>query len=373
VVLSVGGLPLWSQVRAIVLAAIAFAAAGCSADTTRFTDDHFRGQSDATGAIAARSAARRAASGNWTWDGGTAITVTRGDTIDTIAHRHHVPASVIIQANNLDTPNAIQPGRRLVVPRYGPSLTAVAPEAPRVGAAVLVPPNPIPASGSAGGSGAVATAAPAAAPEETPSRISRRAVKSPVAVAETNDARMRAGLSGDHDVVRPLKAANAQPARPAHEHAGPAEARKLVAAAPVEKLAGVEPAKETDAAPSFRWPVRGQVIAGFGAKADGERNNGIDIAVPENTPIKAADDGVVIYSGNELKSFGNLLLVRHSNNYITAYAHAKELRVKRGDQIKSGEIIGMSGQTGNIESPQIHFEIRKGSTPVDPVRLLHGA
>jgi murein DD-endopeptidase MepM/ murein hydrolase activator NlpD len=95
--------------------------------------------------------------------------------------------------------------------------------------------------------------------------------------------------------------------------------------------------------------------------------------VPENTPIKAADDGVVIYSGNELKSFGNLLLVRHSNNYITAYAHAKELRVKRGDTIKSGEIIGMSGQSGNTSTPEIHFEIRKGSTPVDPMQFLHGA
>jgi murein DD-endopeptidase MepM/ murein hydrolase activator NlpD len=374
VVLSVWGLRLWSRVRVIVLVPIALAAAGCSADTTRFNDDHFRGQSEATGAIAARSTARRAAGGTWVWDGGTAITVARGDTVDTIAHRHHVPASVIIQANNLDSPNAIQPGRRLVVPRYSPSLASVAPEAPRVGAAVLVPPNPIPASGSGAGSGVVATGAPAAAPEETPSKISRRSVKSPVAVAKANDIRTRAGLLGGHDMVHPLKAANAQPGRPVPEqHPGRAEARKLAVAEPVEKPAGVEPAKETDAAPSFRWPVRGQVIAGFGAKADGERNNGIDIAVPENTPIKAADDGVVIYSGNELKSFGNLLLVRHSNNYITAYAHAKELRVKRGDQIKSGEIIGMSGQTGNFDIPQIHFEIRKGSTPVDPVRLLHGA
>ena len=83
--------------------------------------------------------------------------------------------------------------------------------------------------------------------------------------------------------------------------------------------------------------------------------------------------GRLLYSGNELKSFGNLVLVRHSNDYITAYAHAKELRVKRGDAIKSGEIIGMSGQTGTVDSPKFHFEIRKGSAPVDPMQLLHGA
>jgi murein DD-endopeptidase MepM/ murein hydrolase activator NlpD len=82
---------------------------------------------------------------------------------------------------------------------------------------------------------------------------------------------------------------------------------------------------------------------------------------------------VVIYSGNQLKSFGNLVLVRHGNDYVTAYAHAKELRVKKGDTIKAGEVIGISGQTGSVAVPELHFEIRKGSTPVDPTRLLRGA
>lgn len=145
------------------------------------------------------------------------------------------------------------------------------------------------------------------------------------------------------------------------------------ARSPAEAPASADLLQQTDAAPSFRWPVRGQVIAGFGPKPDGQRNDGIDIAVPENTPIKAADDGVVIYSGNQLKSFGNLVLVRHGNDYVTAYAYAKEVRVKKGDTIKSGEVIGTSGQTGNAAAPEVHFEIRKGSTPVDPIRLLHGA
>ena len=95
--------------------------------------------------------------------------------------------------------------------------------------------------------------------------------------------------------------------------------------------------------------------------------------MPEGTPVKAAEDGVVAYSGNELKGYGNLVLVRHSNGYVTAYAHASELMVKRGDSVKRGQTIAKSGQTGNVTSPQLHFEIRKGATPVDPMQFLNGA
>ena len=118
---------------------------------------------------------------------------------------------------------------------------------------------------------------------------------------------------------------------------------------------------------SFRWPAKGRVIAGFGPKTNGQPNDGINIALPEGTPVKAAEDGVVAYAGNELKGYGNLVLVRHSNGYVTAYAHAKELLVKRGDPIKRGQMIARSGQTGNVDAPQLHFEIRKGPAPIDPM------
>ena len=95
--------------------------------------------------------------------------------------------------------------------------------------------------------------------------------------------------------------------------------------------------------------------------------------MPEGTPIKAAEDGVVAYAGNELKAYGNLVLVRHSNGYVTAYAHASEIMVKRDDPVKRGQMIAKSGQTGNVTSPQLHFEIRKGSTPVDPAPFLDRA
>ena len=122
-----------------------------------------------------------------------------------------------------------------------------------------------------------------------------------------------------------------------------------------------------------RWPVKGRIIAGFGPRPNGGQNDGINLAVPAGTPIKAADDGVVAYAGNELKGYGNLVLIRHANGYVSAYANASELLVKRGDTIKRGQVIAHAGQTGNVTSPQLHFEIRKGSTPVDPTKYLGGA
>ena len=123
----------------------------------------------------------------------------------------------------------------------------------------------------------------------------------------------------------------------------------------------------------FRWPVRGRVIVAFGPKPNGVQNDGINLAVPEGTPIKAAEDGVVAYAGSELKGYGNLVLVRHSNGFVTAYAHASDILVKRGETVKRGQVIAHAGQTGNVTSPQLHFEIRKGATPVDPSQYLSGA
>jgi murein DD-endopeptidase MepM/ murein hydrolase activator NlpD len=158
---------------------------------------------------------------------------------------------------------------------------------------------------------------------------------------------------------------------------GPQQTARLAqATTKVEEPAAetqVKAAEATGALPTFRWPVRGKVITSYGAKTNGKSNDGINLAVPEGTPVKAAEDGVVAYSGNELKGYGNLVLVRHSNGYVTAYAHASELLVKRGETIKRGQIIAKSGQSGEVGSPQLHFEIRKGSSPVDPLQFLNGA
>jgi murein DD-endopeptidase MepM/ murein hydrolase activator NlpD len=124
---------------------------------------------------------------------------------------------------------------------------------------------------------------------------------------------------------------------------------------------------------SFRWPVRGRIISGFGSKPNGEKNDGINLAVPEGTSVKAVEAGTVIYAGNELAGYGNLILVRHADGWVSAYAHNKDLLVKRGDVIQRGQTIAHAGMTGSVTSPQVHFELRKGAKPVNPLDYLAGA
>jgi murein DD-endopeptidase MepM/ murein hydrolase activator NlpD len=149
----------------------------------------------------------------------------------------------------------------------------------------------------------------------------------------------------------------------------PAPVAQQVAAPQPEAKAPVAEPEQTASvsAGDFRWPARGRVIAGFGANGG---NEGINIAVPEGTPVKAAEAGTVTYAGSEVKGYGNLILVRHDNGFVSAYAHNGSLSVKRGEQVKRGQVIATSGQTGNVTSPQLHFEIRKGATPVDPMKHL---
>ena len=149
------------------------------------------------------------------------------------------------------------------------------------------------------------------------------------------------------------------------EEAPVVDKRAKVAAAEAPETTGSTPA---DSKPEFRWPARGRIIQGFRSGA----NDGINIALPEGTSVKAAESGVVAYAGSELKGYGNLVLIRHPNGYVSAYAHNGEVAVKRGETVKRGQTIAKSGQSGNVASPQLHFELRKGSTPVDPTGYLAG-
>src|SRR4029077_2925553 len=127
-------------------------------------------------------------------------------------------------------------------------------------------------------------------------------------------------------------------------------------------------ADATGTEPEFRRPARGRIIQGF--KAGG--NDGINISVPSGTSVRAAESGTVVYSGDGLKGYGNLVLIKHPNGFVTAYGNNGELDVKRGDKVARGQVIAKSGDTGNVNSPQLHFELRKGSTPVDPTSYLAG-
>ncbi len=325
---------------------------------------------DITGSVPPPPAPPPKPAGAWTWDGGSPVTVGHGDTIEHIAKKYHVPASAILQTNGIANAASIKPGQRLVIPRY------VSGGAPKTAAPVH--------AATAAETVHVATRG------ESLVGVARHYGVTLPALAKANNLQPNGKINtGDRLVIpaggHPLGARQTQIQTTAPHVAQP----RTVAA---DKVAGttsqnarmatqdprstetvVKQAEAAGAMPSFRWPVRGRVIAGFGPKPTGGQNDGINLAVPEGTPIKAADDGVVAYAGNELKGYGNLVLIRHSNGFVSAYAHASELMVKRGDSIKRGQVIAHAGQTGNVTSPQVHFEIRKGSTPVDPTKYLSGA
>jgi murein DD-endopeptidase MepM/ murein hydrolase activator NlpD len=123
----------------------------------------------------------------------------------------------------------------------------------------------------------------------------------------------------------------------------------------------------------FSWPLNGRVLTSYGAATGGGHNDGVNIAAPRGTPIAAIEGGTVAYAGNELRGYGNLVLIKHSDGWISAYAHCDELLVKKGDQVDRGKAIAKVGATGNVSEPQLHFELRRGKQPVDPRQFLAAA
>jgi murein DD-endopeptidase MepM/ murein hydrolase activator NlpD len=139
---------------------------------------------------------------------------------------------------------------------------------------------------------------------------------------------------------------------------------------PARQPVAEEPVYDRSEGGVFAWPLKGRVISGFGTSTNGERNDGINIAAPKGEPIRAAASGTVTYSGDGLKDYGNLILLKHANGYVTAYAHADRLIVSRGETVRQGQVIGYTGNTGDVSTPQLHFEIRRDTTPLDPRNLL---
>jgi murein DD-endopeptidase MepM/ murein hydrolase activator NlpD len=248
------------------------------------------------------------------------IEVRRGQTLSGIAHAYHVPMQVVAEANHLSPPYHIETGQTLIIPVAGQS---------------AIPPPP-----------ASLAALPPAQPE------------APVVPGPPE--------AGNFD------GASRTPAgKPPTAEGSPAPA---VAMPPPPAPAAVA-SQERAAAPAqtggtFLWPVRGRVLAGYGSGPDGTHNDGINIAAPRGAPVEAVDAGVVAYAGNELRGYGNLLLVKHPNGWISAYAHCDLILVKRGDKVGRGQVVARVGSTGNVSEPQLHFELRRGSRAVDPREFL---
>jgi murein DD-endopeptidase MepM/ murein hydrolase activator NlpD len=294
----------------------------------------------------------------WSAVGGSPIVVANGETLDVLSRRYGVSASAMLKSNGLNSPSEIHPGVRLVVPVY-----------------------------SANGGPAPAEKTKHVAAADAPAAKHAKSGKTED-VADADDAKPHAkakkpaaettAQAAPHEVAKPAPKVAAAAPQPTGPAAGDAKKKPAADPTTTSSVHASDPAPATpltgaqaDAAgvsPEFRWPARGRIIESF--KAGG--NDGINIAVPEGTSVRAAESGVVAYAGSELKGYGNLVLIRHPNGFVTAYANNGELDVKRGDTVKRGQIIAKSGQSGNVNSPQLHFELRKGSTPVDPTNYLAG-
>lgn len=269
---------------------------------------------------------------------GQTYKVQKGDTPHTIAEKLGVSEKALLERNQLDA-SRLHIGQVLQIPNGAKS------PASAVAATTTRPASPASAPSAAPAIHVVKTTAIAApgSPSEThPTAAAAEPVKPAPATADQSD------VTG-----------------PSHgQNAG-----QNAQVASVDQL----PAPEPMSGNSFRWPVQGRIVSEFGTKPDGGHNDGIDVAVPQGTSVKAAENGVVAYAGDELKGYGNLVLIRHSNNWVSAYAHNEEILVKRGDQVRRGQIIAKAGKTGQVSQPQVHFELRKGSRPVDPTKFMTNA
>jgi murein DD-endopeptidase MepM/ murein hydrolase activator NlpD len=269
------------------------------------------------------------------------VTIQRGQSLSEIAHTYHVPMRVIAEANGLSPPYRIQTGRTLVIPGAGePSRTESVASLPAPVAGPAVPPAPpleSPAPASSGSPSVTAAPLPPAASSGTASGGGTTAPASP--------------LPAPAQVTAPLP--------PPEPLEAPDRSRTQNATPPPAHASG-----------AFAWPVHGRIVASYGSHPDGTRNDGINISAPKGTAVEAADAGVVAYTGNELRGFGNLILIKHANGWISAYAHCDKMLVRQGEKVARGQPIARVGSTGNVSEPQLHFELRRGHTAVDPREYL---
>jgi len=259
--------------------------------------------------------------------GGTVI-VQRGDTLYGIAKRVRVPVRALIDANRLSPPYKLYVGRKLYIPQVhthkvikGETLIGISKQYD-VNVYELARHN---------------------------------GVKSPYVINIGQ-------LLSIPGVEKTVTAKNAEKPTTARSSARtPSAVKRIVKAI-------TRPPKSSGK--GFTWPVRGKVVSSFGAKDKGLHNDGINILAPRGTPVRAVENGVIAYAGNELRGFGNLLLVKHSGGWITAYAHNETLLVKKGDKVGKGQIISKVGSSGSVTIPQLHFELRRGKKSYDPLPYL---
>lgn len=285
------------------------------------------------------------------------IVVRRGDSLYALARRHGIPIRGLIDANQLRAPYVIKPGQRLRLPRArshivggGETVYSIA-RAYKVDMGSLVRINRIP----------------------PPYRVEKgQRLRLPDALKPGYRKVASVGRPSDGVLSKPVTGSKPprwvleRPSSPSREPP-PAPPKRVKWQDP-----GVGPLKSPPPRSNrkFLWPLKGKVIVAFGVRKGGLHNDGINIAARKGQAIRAAENGVVAYAGNQLQGFGNLVLIKHSGGWMSAYAHSSVIHVKRGDVVRRGQIIARVGRTGNVSRPQLHFELRKGDRAVNPKRYL---
>ena len=331
--------------------------------------------------------------GGWTATGGTRVTVGSGETIYNLSRRYGVPATEIMKANGITDASSIKVGQAIVIPQYiyGRNAPVSAPDNDpntRNAAAGTVKTASVGAQNLQPSAASGAENSPSAKPSASSTHASSAnyTVQSGDSLiriskqtgASVEDIQRANGLSGSSIRVGQVLtipgsgshsgATGTANAAGKSKQAQPAKTATVTDATKDTQLASATP--KTTGIDKLRWPVKGQVMTGFGANSNGRKSDGIDISVPEGTPVKAAENGVVIYAGSGLKEYGNTVLVRHDNGLVTVYGYASELTVQRGDKVTRGEVVALSGMSGDANRPKLHFEIRKDAKPVDPTTYL---
>jgi len=313
-------------------------------------------------------------------------TVQPGDSLYTVSRAFAVDSRQIATLNGLQPPYELSPNQSLRLP--SPTQTTELPEP----TTVVVDEQPVMVAPVDDRTIYRDGVRPAPLPERKPgTAVSSQVVIAPEpaprnTVADSAPA-ITAGTPGiPVPVEKPLSAPVATaalpppPAPPMPAVTAPAP-RVAVAPPPPQRVEPTPapavrvPQKAVNQAPpprtgSFSWPLLGRLVSGYGPKSGGLHNDGINIAAPKGAPVRAAERGIVAYAGNELRGFGNLLLIRHSDGWMTAYAHLDRLLIGRGETVDAGATIGTVGNSGSVDSPQLHFEIRRGSRALDPMLYL---
>ncbi len=363
--LRLGHKDLSTATRLAVASVTAVLLAGCSSDVTRFASNPFEMDQAPTASIP------QTASGPQPGFQAASVGVVDSVPLSSPAPAYGSarPAPVTAQPSPVYNPPAQAAPKVIAAP---PQAQAHAPAKAQPQATEKL--NFVKGAAPAAATPPTASQAKAPEPQKAAAKLAEKpAEKAAAAKPAEKLVEKTAAKPAQQAVETPVKQAEKpvaeKPKQMARLETGTPAAAPAVAAPAAAPAAAPQAAAEPDSdKPEFRWPARGRIIQGFKAGS----SEGIKIALPEGTAVKAAEAGVVAYAGNELKGYGNLVLIKHPNGFVSVYANNGEISVKRGDAVKRGQLIAKSGQSGNVSSPQLHFELRKGSTPVDPTDFLAG-